>query len=238
MGIDSDYLARIEGLFSQLPVDIRLDENEITLKKPGTAHSDFLIHREQGDWAEDLIFRGINQINEEVVAVRYGRRESISAGEEGFEDFYQQYIQELGDFGKKPDILVFKAPWLPREEPGDEQVKHAIAALEVRSSAYKVEKYREHHLGTEKSLSFTPKVEDILLILKWIRRYGVPHFYVQVFFDSVYCISFEKILQILASGDRTRFRIDKPQRNQFKRTINIALSEGKMLAERIANASP
>jgi len=84
-------------------------------------------------------------------------------------------------------------------------------------------------------LSFTPKVEDIYVIYKWIKKFHVPHYYVQVFFDSVYAISFKKILEIISnpSYKKKKFFIEKNAKNQFKTTIHIDIDEGFLLAEKI-----
>ena len=99
-------------------------------------------------------------------------------------------------------------------------------------------------------LSFTPKVEDLLVVLKWINSFNVPHFYVQVFFDAIYIISFTEILILLQSVKITEkgiknkkivglkdgnlaFVIEKNPKNQYKETIHIFLSNGHLLSERL-----
>ena len=81
----------------------------------------------------------------------------------------------------------------------------------------------------------SPKVEDIYIIHKWIKRYGVPHFYVQVFFDKVYCISFENILRIVSdsSARNKTFTVERNARNQFKSTIHIDIDMGTCIGEKI-----
>lgn len=51
---------------------------------PTQASSNFITNKEQGDWAEDLIFRAINETSENYVAVRYGKSDDLIAGDEGF----------------------------------------------------------------------------------------------------------------------------------------------------------
>ena len=55
-------------------------------------------------------------------------------------------IDELNEIGKKPDLLLFNKTDIG---PGfdlknDELVKKAIAAIEVRSSSYLVDRYNQH----------------------------------------------------------------------------------------------
>lgn len=51
-------------------------------------------------------------------------------------------------------------------------------------------------------LSITPKVEDLALVNRWIQRFGVKHYYLQVFFDKAYLIPFEQILAIVADSEK------------------------------------
>ncbi|GAH43716.1 unnamed protein product, partial [marine sediment metagenome] len=96
-------------------------------------------------------------------------------------------------------------------------------------------------------LSFTPKVEDLIVVLKWINIYGVPHYYVQVFFDAIYIISFSKILKLLKNAsieikgrknkkffgrldENLTFIIEKNPKNQFKETIHIFVNQGYLIS--------
>ncbi|ACJ16872.1 Type II restriction enzyme AccI [Thermococcus onnurineus NA1] len=92
---------------------------------------------------------------------------------------------------------------------------------------------------SSKQLSFTPKVEDLAVIKQWINTYGVPHYYVQVFFDRIYAISFTRILEIVSNGlqqikrrplpkmvKSEKFKIDRQPKNQFKITIYLDINEG------------
>lgn len=67
-------------------------------------------------------------------------------------------------------------------------------------------------------LSITPKTEDIVLVNGWIQRYNVKHFYLQVFFDKAYIISFKDILTLLSNDnhDGNNFSIEKDVKNQGK----------------------
>ena len=84
-------------------------------------------------------------------------------------------------------------------------------------------------------LSFTPKVEDLLVINKWITNFCIPHFYIQVFFDRIYMISFQKILKIITEPTNRNilFTLEKNAKNQFKSTIHIDVSQGVLLAKDI-----
>lgn len=149
-------------------------------KRPGQAFSDFVIHREQGDWAERVLAEGLRSVLPQGIrVVKYGRSDDILAGEPGFEEFYERYQDELDLIGKRPDVLLFRGETaaLPNNDISTLSldqlrpiVPSAIAGLEVRSSAFLQKQYR----GTRGTLSFTPKVEDLLVVLKWPDVWGAP----------------------------------------------------------------
>lgn len=247
-----DYKELINKISSEIP------ENIINLKverkrgrAPTQAFSDFLTHSEQGDWAETLFYNALKQSSIPYVPVRYGRSDKIIAGDPHFKDFYEAYQEELDSIGKRPDILIF-TPDKYNDSWGEDIatyslkdlapiVKKAIAGFEVRSSAYLTSKFIPK--DDKPFLSFTPKVEDLLVVLKWINTFNVPHYYVQIFFDAIYMISFIDILLLLKNADKSiktseikgslhkkpAFIIAKNPKNQFKETIHIFLNNGHVL---------
>ena len=132
------YKDDIKKLIDQSPLDIDTDI-QVTGRPPTMANSEFLTNKEQGDWAEQVVCRAINEFSDEYFAKEYGRSESIAAGDEGFADFYMEYQNELNAIGKRPDLLVFKLADFPNKNvdlENDAHIKKAIAALEVRSSSF------------------------------------------------------------------------------------------------------
>ena len=85
------------------------------------------------------------------------------------------------------------------------------------------------------TLSITPKVEDLKVVHKWIMTYNVPHFYVQVFFDKVYGVSFQHILELVANPDLEddKYFIEQDSKNQNKTTIKIPSQDGICIAEAV-----
>lgn len=84
-------------------------------------------------------------------------------------------------------------------------------------------------------LSITPKLEDIALVNRWIQRFGVCHYYLQVFFDKAYVIPFKNILT-LSSDSRNEgaiFSVERDVKNQRKTTIKINIQAGKEIIGRI-----
>jgi len=313
--MNEEYIQKIEELIKDVPSDIV----NFALKRrrgnvPTQAFSEFLTNREQGDWGEDLIFKAINEIDNGVIAVRYGKSDQIVAGEPGFKDFYERYQDELDKIGKRPDLLIFRKedfnlPNLDICHLDDRELNNivpkAIAGLEIRSSSFLVNKYNEfsmkrkdeiinqikkiidmlkgksqylpkgwriwlsnvdinnentlftiprtpikaesvkvtikelrtliNSLKKRDFLSFTPKAEDIYVIYKWVKTFGVPHYYVQVFFDRVYAIPFKNILEIISdsSNEGKTFFVERNAKNQFKTTIHIDINEGFLLAEKV-----
>ena len=289
---------------------------------PTQASSEFITNKQQGDWAEDVLFRAINEHSQNIIAVRYGKSDDLVAGDVGFEDFFNRYQSELDTIGKRPDILLFKdsdyrTDWgtdismMDSKDIGS-YVAKAIAGIEVRSSAFLINKYTEETnrvlqeniqcaislrdkvlseytdlleqkrpelipllrqfdgvsvrsldyrtptwqssprlqelssllsqikkclkvIQKRNNLSITPKVEDLKVVHKWIMTYNVPHFYVQVFFDKIYGISFKHILELVANPELEdeKYFIEQDTKNQNKTTIKIPSQDGICLAQAV-----
>lgn len=309
------YKDRILHLVKNSPLEIDTDI-QIKGRIPTSVSSEFITNKEQGDWAERIVYEAINK-NESYVAVHYGRADSLSAGDIGFKEFYEEYQQELNSIGKRPDLLIFNnSDYYEGIEKSVEGVKKAIGAIEVRSSSFLVEKYNsfmqlrnqeaidridelrqsifnnqnlndilkkrkpavydvlqntsldqfregitfkftslssspELILLSEKIkeikkciktlqkrdyLSITPKLEDIALVNRWIENFNVPHYYLQVFFDKAYIISFEDILNISSnpSDEGVKFSIERDNKNQGKTTIKIDVRSTDLIIDQVA----
>ncbi|MCF6306699.1 MAG: AccI family restriction endonuclease [Flavobacteriaceae bacterium] len=144
-------LRELTKLIPETIVDFSIPRDRTS--PPTQASSMFISNKEQGDWAEDLIFRAINETSKNYVAVRYGKSDDIVAGEKGFDQFYNEFQDELDTIGKRPDLLIFKKEDfdinldydisnIPHSEIAD-YVKKAIAGLEIRSSAFLIDKYEQ-----------------------------------------------------------------------------------------------
>jgi AccI restriction endonuclease len=72
--------------------------------------------------------------------------------------------------------------------------------------------------------SFTVKVEDLVIVYRWIERNKVSQAYCQVFFDSIFAINFLEIFSAIARGED--FTIETPAKSQEKATIMIPITEG------------
>ena len=111
-------------------------------------------------------------------------------------------------------------------------MKQAAAAIEVRSSKFEALTYmavrqRQREAGNStgrETPSFTVKVEDLIIVYRWLERHGVPQTYCQVFFDSVFAINFLDIFATIASG--TGYAIETPTKSQEKATIMIPITRG------------
>jgi len=141
--------AKLEAMESPARLDLPFEEG----RPPTQAFSEFLTNKEQGDWAEATFIANFNRTQSSFWAVKYGRSEDLVAGEPGFDAYYRSYQAELGEIGKRPDLLVFDRTWFAlkfgqvidisafaREEL-DAAVAHSKYAVEVRSSAFISKKY-------------------------------------------------------------------------------------------------
>lgn len=225
------YVDAINGLARDLQAIMpAISSNRTRGRTPTSAFSNFAINREQGMWAESILAHSLRDaIGGNYDIVKYGRSDSIMAGEKGFREFYERYQDELDNIGKRPDLLIFHKGTVDKldiseDGPGgkNECVRNSILGIEVRSSSLLARKYAE---VKKSEASFTPKIEDLQTVLKWIQAYGVPHYYAQVFFDEIHVISFRKILETLLC-DPDGYVLRKNYRNQFKGTIHVNISRG------------
>ncbi len=206
---------------------------------PTDARSEFLANRAMGDWAERMLSAAILKALPEWKVVQYGSTDSIAAGHPDFKARYLAGLEETRQFGKRPDLLVFPAAFAVDgnlSERGhteiEPMVKQATAAIEVRSSKFEALKYmavrqRQRDDGDKtgrETPSFTVKVEDLVIVYRWLERHRVPQSYCQVFFDSVFAINFLDIFTTIASG--TGFSIETPAKSQEKATIMIPITCG------------
>ena len=148
------YFEQIRELTKIVPTElVDFFQPRDIARTPTQASSNFITNKEQGDWAENLIMRAINDNALNHVAVKYGKSDDLVAGEDGFDAFFQEFQDELDTIGKRPDLLIFKKAdfddskgydisHIPHENI-DEYVKKAIAGIEVRSSAFLIDHYEE-----------------------------------------------------------------------------------------------
>ena len=309
------YKDQIKNLLSNMPFDIDLDI-QLSGRPPNMAVSEFLTNKEQGDWAEKLVFDAVNFYSKDYCAVKYGRSDSLAVGDPGFKDFYTSYQKELNIIGKKPDLLIFNREQIKGQKINTDDpafVNKAVSAIEVRSSSFLANRYSHfmnkrtdeaieecHKIRKEllkspisellqkknteifnmiKSasdntfkeidfrlqswssskdlealsallkrlktqikilhkrdyLSITPKLEDIALVNRWISRFNVRHYYLQVFFDKAYIIPFKNVLEITADPEKEGevFSIEKDIKNQRKTTIKINVQVGQEIIGKI-----
>lgn len=149
-----DYRNTIKELIDQIDdeiIDLSLPREKA--KCPTQATSEFIIKNEQGNWAERLVLEAINGNAKNYVAVKYGKADNIIAGDDDFPNFFESYQRELDQIGKRPDILIFRSEDYD-EKLGkdisaiehsliDNYVKKAVAGIEVRSSSFLIDKYKQ-----------------------------------------------------------------------------------------------
>lgn len=169
------YFEELREITKSIPetiVDFSIPRDRTS--SPTQASSNFITNKEQGDWAEDLIFRAINENSKKHVAIRYGKSDDLVAGEIGFDEFYNDFQDELDTIGKRPDLLIFKKSDFNEKLGYDisnidhaqimDYVKRAIAGLEIRSSAFLIDKYEsEMQKRTKVHLDSALKVKDQII---------------------------------------------------------------------------
>ncbi len=169
------YYDKIRELTKRVPATlVDFDSPRVTSRTPTQASSNFITNKEQGDWAENLIFRAINETARHFVAVRYGKSDDLVAGDEGFDAFYQAFQDELETIGKRPDLLIFRKKDFDAELGLDishvphqsisAYVKKAIAGIEIRSSAFLIDRYEEAmQIRTDAHLQHALNIRDQIL---------------------------------------------------------------------------
>lgn len=187
------YYERIRELTRNVPttlVDFSLPRDPS--RTPTQASSNFITNKEQDDWAENLITRAINETSKNFVAIKYGKSDDLVAGEDGFDTFYQDFQSELDTIGKRPDLLIFRKADFDNNFGHDisqiphanitDYVKKAVAGIEVRSSAFLIDRYEAAMLvRTDKFRQIALLLRDkILSEFKDILEHPARHKYIPV----------------------------------------------------------
>ncbi len=69
-----DYYNRIRDLTKNVPAElVDFEQPRDQARTPTQASSNFITNKEQGDWAENLVTRAINETSKHLVAVKYGK---------------------------------------------------------------------------------------------------------------------------------------------------------------------
>ena len=222
-------------------------EGALPSKKPRIPlepNSNFLGNRAMGDWAESVLKELLVGSPSGVLPIHYGDSNQIAAGDEGFKEYYLEELEATRVYGKRPDLLLYSPGAVIsgdefRQKPvaDTESIAHqALAAFEVRSSKFKALQYmrvrteeRAAGIKVERTCpSFTVKIEDLIIVYRWMERFRVPQCYTQVFFDSIFGINFLDIFENIGSGEG--LKIDKPRESQEKATIMIPITCGRKIA--------
>ncbi len=169
------YFETIKKLAANIPAElVDFSQERTPANAPTQASSNFITNKEQGDWAEHLIMQAINDASHNYIAVHYGKNDDLVAGDTGFDAFYQDFQNELDTIGKRPDLLVFRKTdfrddlgldisKIPHHKIND-YVKKAIAGIEVRSSAFLIEKYEKSMAErTEQNIARAMKLKNDIL---------------------------------------------------------------------------
>jgi len=168
-------LEESENLTKNVPAElVDFSQPRDLARVPTQASSNFITNKEQGDWAENLIIRAINELSKNHVAIKYGKSDDLVAGEEGFDTFFQEFQNELDTIGKRPDLLIFnKKDYISEYGTDISHIPHskvnkyvtkAVAGIEVRSSAFLINRYDEAmERRTEKLVKIALETKEEIL---------------------------------------------------------------------------
>jgi hypothetical protein len=213
-------------------------------RAPTDARSEFLANRAMGDWAENLLADALRKSVNEWSISHFGATDSIAAGHVDFKEHYLSSLKEVRDFGKRPDLLIFdktKEKAVPDNlsilpfSTIDPLASLALASIEVRSSKFEALKYmavrrQQKEAGVaaaREAPSFTVKVEDLVIVYRWLERKRIPQVYFQVFFDSVFAINVLDIFQLIGGWKKgSTIKFETPEKSQEKATIMIPITFG------------
>jgi type II restriction enzyme len=141
-----EYFNKIKELTGKIPAElIDFSQPRDIARTPSQASSNFITNKEQGDWAENLVTRAINETS-----------------------------MNMDTIGKRPDLLIFKRTDFDAKSGLDisrishdritEYVKKAIAGIEVRSSSFLIDRYEEAmQTRTEKFTKIAMETKDKIL---------------------------------------------------------------------------
>ena len=127
------------------------------------------------------------------------------------------------------DLLDFKddKAFLDKLDEVKKGHKIYLAGHIKRRTGIEVDPNSVYDIQVKRIHSYKRQIMNILHVMyvyNWIKRYGVPHYYVQVFFDSAYGISFLNILKYLGNGEKGKefYSIESGDaKNQNKTTVKI-----------------
>lgn len=211
-------------------------------RAPTDARSEFLANRAMGDWAENILAAALRQELPTWNVSHFGETSSIAAGHDDFKTHYLAGLEEVRLFGKRPDLLVFDSSKFASIAENlsvlpfstiDSLADQALGSIEVRSSkfdaltymAIRAKQKEEGATSNRESPSFTVKVEDLVIVYRWLERKKSPQAYFQVFFDSVFAINVLDIFKLIGSGAK-KIAIETPAKSQQKATIMIPITYG------------
>jgi hypothetical protein len=227
-------------------------------RPPARATEAFLSTIAQGMWAEEKLMEAINSTLQ-FIAVKYGQsryNHELISGKNAWQKYVTKLYSQMSQYGKRPDILVFRkdnallnllSKSKDISEEDEENIKDivykSIAGIECRSSSYYYDEYvrARKRSRDDKELSITVKDEDIDRLIKWRKTYcgSKPIYYIQLFFDKGFFISFDKILGFIRRANIERkgirhYRFER-DRKTGKATHFIGMSHAKVCLIAIEN---
>lgn len=172
---------------------------------------DFLQNQLRGQWAEQVCC-SIDWPDH--VILPFGPSGAAMPGEDDHGKIVRAFREITLLEGKRPDLVGFSSSgWAlvestTREAAADWPARRLIASeyatlracrcgIEVKNSAWH---YRNRRAAGGGPLAVTVKDEELSDLSDWSHRIGVPILFMQVLFDSVYCMSFARMQDAIRRG--------------------------------------
>jgi len=178
---------------------------------------DFLNNQLRGRWAEEVV---LSLKVPGLTLVPFGPSGAAMPGDEDHRAVVSTYAAISLLEGKRPDVLGFDSALYSTLDAADRErirtwptrlldtedhklIGKAICALEVKNSLWHYGERRKHSGQIDEGdrpLSITLKEEEVGPFQRWRDRTGVPVVFVQVLFDEMYCMSFERMREAIRRG--------------------------------------
>jgi hypothetical protein len=171
---------------------------------------DFLNNQLRGRWAEEVAI----SLLKNKPACHFGPSGAAMPGEEDHRRIVATFLHIQLLEGKRPDLLAFEpdvwdglseeakktiAGWPERllRDVDQQLLTKASCAIEVKNSTWH---YTTRRQAGGRPLAITVKEEELEVLSSWRARYGVPIIFMQILFDEIYCMSFQRLQAGITQG--------------------------------------
>lgn len=174
---------------------------------------DFLQNQLRGRWAEQVV---LAMPIDGLKLFAFGPTGAAMPGEEDYVSIRRNFDTISRLEGKRPDLIGFRTDdwesldadqrlrierWQtqPLEADDAELIRRAAVGIEVKNSTWHYARRRAAGGG---ALSITVKQEELEILSRWSQELGVSIIFIQTFFDEAYVMSFKRMREVIAGGER------------------------------------